>query len=363
MLSKVFEWSRIVHPTPDDDFVAKRTLVVTALVNAFSSNVDRLIDCACVAAIGVTPRFSQDSALISEVIDAIKKEQPATPEALSENKENVRSCCALVVGEIAAREAKKKERVSPQGQVMLAVLSAALANRPPPIQKHIREMVSELALACEGASKHAAEHRHERYSLSRYINKIQEAPDVPAFWKAAQPHLVGLVDAIEQNESVTREELDTMWWAFNGASLVTGNTFAETSSGLAALASAADLSDLVVLPPLPNTRLLLRRVLRAGRSAQELKGRTLREQIAEWDKSTAEQFLPSVAKVTELVRSNPAVFPVSWACGRVADGQANLADMKKLTLWDPAASVLPETIAFQAFEEKVAQRLYENLVE
>ncbi|WP_144037981.1 hypothetical protein [Bradyrhizobium japonicum] len=73
MLSKVFEWSRIIHPAPEDDFVTKRTAVVGALVEAFSSNVERMIDCACIAAVGVTARFTQETPIISEIIAAIKR--------------------------------------------------------------------------------------------------------------------------------------------------------------------------------------------------------------------------------------------------------------------------------------------------
>jgi hypothetical protein len=51
MLSKVFEWSRTVHPAPEDDFVAKRTAVIGALVEMFSPNVERMMDCACIAAV------------------------------------------------------------------------------------------------------------------------------------------------------------------------------------------------------------------------------------------------------------------------------------------------------------------------
>jgi hypothetical protein len=362
MLSKVFEWSRVIHPVPDDDFVAKRTAVVSALVAAFSSNVDRLIDCACVASIGVMPRFSQQSEIVSHVIAAIRKEQPATPESLLENQLNIRTCCSLVVGELASR-VNEKNGISAESEMMLAIISAALANKPLPPQRHMREMLSELLAVCRRAFNHASEYRHQRFALGHSINEIQEAADVPAFWKGAKPQLLALVDAIEQNEAVDREELDTLWWAFNGASSATDRPFAEMRAGEAALRSAHELSELIVVPPLPNTRFLLRRVLTTGRPAEDLDGRGLREQISEWGNAAADQFLPKGDKVADLVRNNPAVFPVSWACQRTVDGATNLSEMKKITLWDPAAKVRPETLAFQAFEERIAQRLYQTFVE
>lgn len=362
MLSKVFEWSRIVHPAPEDDFVTKRTAVVTALVEAFSTDSGRMIDCACIAAAGVTARFVQDTPIISEVIAAIRKVQPATPEAIGENGMNLRSCCALVVGEIAERQRKKGGR-SAECDAMVAIVLATLANRRPPPERHLREMLAELMEICKSAAKNSAEHRHQRWSLPRYINNIKEAADVPAFWTEAKKQFLHLANSIEANEQVTREELDTLWWAFNGLSSGTDTSFADMPVGLVALDGATDLSDLVLLPPLPNTPFLLSRVLKAGRSPKDLEERVLRDLLGHWDKEAAERYVTDDGNVAALVQGNPAVFPISWVCHRMAEDNSFLSDMKKATGWDPAGKIRPDRLAFQIFQEKVAQRLYENIIE
>ncbi|WOH68867.1 GTPase-associated system all-helical protein GASH [Bradyrhizobium sp. BWA-3-5] len=362
MLSKVFEWSRIVHPAPEDDFVAKRTAVVTALVEAFSTDSGRRIDCACIAAAGVTARFAQDTPIISEVIAAIKNEQPATPEAIGENAMNLRSCCALIVGELAERQ-RKKGGSSADCDAMAAIVLAALANRRPPSERHLREMLAELLEICKSATKSSAGYRHQRWSLPRYINNIKEAGDVPAFWTEAKKHFLHLANSIEANEQVTREELDTLWWAFNGTSTSTETSFADMPAGLAALDGATELSGLVLLPPLPNTPFLLNRVLKVGRRPEDLEEQNLKDLLGHWDKAAAERCVTDDANVAALVQGNPAVFPISWACRRMAEDNSFLSDMKKATGWDPAGKIRPDRLAFQIFQEKIAQRLYKNITE
>lgn len=362
MLSKVFEWSRIVHPAPEDDFVTKRTAVVAALVEAFSTDSGRMIDCACIAAAGVTARFAQDTPIISEVIAAIRKEQPATPEAIGENEMNVRSCCALVVGEIAERQ-RKKGGNSANCDAMVAVVFAALANRRPPTEKHLREMQGDLMEICKNAAKSAAEYRRQRWSLARHINNIKEAADIPAFWTEAKKQFLHLANSIDANEKVTREELDTLWWAFNGTSTGTERSFADMPAGLVALDGASELSKLVLMPPLPNTPFLLSRVLKMGRRPEDLEEQSLRDILGHWDKAAAERYVTDDENVAALVLGNPAVFPISWVCHRMAEDNSFLSDMKKATGWDLAGKIRPDRLAFQIFQEKIAQQLYENVIE
>jgi phosphomannomutase len=70
MLSKVFEWSRIANPTPDDDYVAKRKAVVQGLADELPKKIGLLVDCACAAAAGVVPRFAQESDIVETVVEA-----------------------------------------------------------------------------------------------------------------------------------------------------------------------------------------------------------------------------------------------------------------------------------------------------
>jgi hypothetical protein len=199
--------------------------------------------------------------------------------------------------------------------------------------------------------------------LPTYIDKIKEAADVPSFWTEAKKQFVNLANAIEANEQVTREELDTLWWAFNGVSTGANTSFADMPTGLVALDSATELSELVLKPPLPNTPFLLTRVMKAGRRPQDLEEQSLKDLLGHWNKAAAERYVTVDEDVTALVQGNPAVFPISWVCYRMAGGTSFLPDMKKVTGWDPVGKIGPDRLAFQIFQEKVAQRLYQNIIE
>lgn len=130
--------------------------------------------------------------------------------------------------------------------------------------------------------------------------------------------------------------------------------------GLVALDSAAELSGLVLVPPLPNTAFLLSRLLKVARQAEDLEDQNLKDLLGQWDKVAAERYLTGDEQVTAFVQSNPAVFPLSWVCLRLIEGASFVSDMKKATGWDPAGKIRPDRLSFQAFQEKVALQLCQN---
>jgi hypothetical protein len=224
-------------------------------------------------------------------------------------------------------------------------------------------MLAELMEICKNTAKSSAKYRHQRSSLPDYINNIEETEDVPAFCKEAKEQFLNLANSIEANERVTREELDTLWWAFNGTSTRTDMLFSDMPAGLVALDGATELSELVLMPPLPNTPFLLNRVLKTGRRPEDLEEQSLKDLLGHWDKVAAERNVTGDENIATLVKGNPAVFPISWVCHRMTEDNSFLSDMKKATGWDPAGKIKPDRLASQIFQEKIAQRLYENITE
>jgi hypothetical protein len=358
MLSKVYEWSRVTHPTPDDDYVAKRTVVVQTLTEKLSADHNLVVDCACAAAGGVIPRFAQDSDLIKALIDTIREKHPAYPAGLAENNLDLRVVCALAVGEIAERAAKGTGSPSAASQLASSIVVCGLAHRPLSVPKHMRSMMQELLEVCALALQRAAKHRRVRYSVTKHIADIKEAPEFPAFWSTAKVNFRSLVNAIEHNQANDREEIDTLWWAFNGVSIDTGLAFSNLPLGVAVLRSAGELARLVKIPPLPSTKLLLSRAVASGRGEDALSEQPMRDVMKDWEPISAASFL-SDDSPDDLVRNNPAIFPISWMCQRHKEnGVPALNEFKKATGWDPTTKISPDKIAFQAFNELIAQRVY-----
>ena len=364
MLSKVFEWSRVANPTPSDDFVGKRTAVVQALADDLTKKVPLLIDCACASTAGIAPRFGQDSELVTTLIAAVRAQQPAFPENLKENALDLWVVCALVIGEIADRTANNSGAPSGSGQLTSAIVQAALASKPLPTQKYLREMLSDLTGICSVAMNSAADYRHRRFGLAQSIDSVAEAADVATFWKEAKPKFLQLAKRIADNEEINREELDTLWWAFNGVHHASDTDFSSMPVAIATLRAGADLADTVLTPPLPNTRFLLRRVLAADRRSADLAERPLRDLIGEWNKEAAADLIPENTKTLEFVRANPAVLPLSWLCLQLTEtGGSVPADLIKTTGWDPVMMITPLSVAFQVFDERIAQRFHQDATE
>ena len=361
MLSKVFEWSRVANAAPNDDFVAKRSATVASLADEMPKKPSLLVDCATAAAAGVVPRFSQDSDIVVALIEAIRKEQPAYPEALTENHADLRVCCALVCGEIAHRATTAKNGPNVNSQMMSFVICAGLQHRPISGSKHVKAMVTGLLEACSAALKVAADNTRRRYALPGYPEAVAEPTDLPAYAKDAKARMVGMARTADANAAIDREELGTLWWAFNGASETAGVQVTELDLGKAALLVGGELADLVLLPPLSTTKLLTRRLLATGRKPTTLNAQPLKELVANWDSDAAEAILSTNQKVAEFVRLNPAIFPVTWACLRIKEtGSPPLGEFKKMTGWDPAGEFTASGLAQQAFDERIALRFYET---
>lgn len=358
MLSKVYEWSRVTHPTLDDEYVTKRTEIIQSLTEALQEDVPLLIEATCFAASGSTLLLTQVSKLVTTLVAAIREKQPAFPVALTENNFDLRVICALVVGEVVDRAAKASPPLSGVSELIACIISCGLLHRPVAAPQHLRTMLAELASACGAAARRAADSRRLRYPIGKFVSEIKEAPDVPAFWKEAAVKFGHMAHAIESNQRNDREELDTLWWAFNGLSRETGQPFADMPLGEVALRGASELTQLVKTPPLPNTKVLLRRAMAAGRGTDALGERPLRELIAECDLSAAASFLGD-KPTDELIRSNPIVFPVSWMCQRLKEsGTLPAPDFKKATGWDTQSKISADKVAYQAFNEKIALKLY-----
>jgi GTPase-associated system helical domain len=359
MLSKVFEWGRIVHPTPDNDFVSKRTSVVQKLVEELPKNLDLLLDCACAAATGIKPRFTQESELVGMLIDAVRAVQPAFPQALAENEVDLRVVCALTVGELADQALKAKAGPSANTRLVSAVVCAGLLNKPAAGPKHLQTMLRELVGVCAAANDRGAELRRNRPSIRQSVQGLTETADPAAIGKETRTALIGIAQAADRNAAIDREEVDTLWWAFNAFSRTAGQPFAELSVGDAAIRAGHELANLVLLPPQPSTKLLARRVLATSRDPKALEQHALRDMIGHCTDSTAAAISPTNSQVADLVRLNPTIFPFSWVFQRAKESSSAPALEKKLTSWDPVLKAPPELLARQSFEEQVALRLYE----
>jgi hypothetical protein len=232
-------------------------------------------------------------------------------------------------------------------------------------KQHLKDMLAELASVALAAQQKAGEIGRYRVEAEGLIDKVQAEGDLATFWKTAQPRLKNAIRALEKNAAIDREELDTLWWAYNGYSERLTCLFSEARIGISVVCCGAELADLVQLPPLPRMRHIVKRVLVGNRSKDDLAPLSLKDATKAWEVASVSALNSSDQKIVSLIRQNPSLFPLSWSCLRFAESSGKTAwvsELKKLCGWDPDQKLSPTAFAFQAFNERIAQRLYHQVL-
>src|SRR6266446_2070529 len=144
MLSRTFEWYRIVNPRPSSQTIDNRKAAAQDIVKAIDEAEDwhLLLGCAAGVVAGFEKRFAQDSPVVQCLVGAIREHESAFPQDLSENALALRACAAIALGEIVVRHG---DQAPPDDAVQIAsVLRSGLGVRPAQKGKYLRQLLDEL---------------------------------------------------------------------------------------------------------------------------------------------------------------------------------------------------------------------------
>ena len=364
MLNRVFEWYQMVNPTPADEVINHRTASVTSLVAAILEKEDYeiLIQLVAAAVSGLDRGFTQETPLISLVVQAIREHQSAFPEDLSENALEVRACCALVVGEILAQSGSATDR----GDSVLAagLLTSALGIRPMPAERYLKRVLEELRAKAASVlvSESTAKRQRTATSLEAF-DGIAELTAIPELCAAIQKAMKTSFAQLEKQAAADREELDILWWMFTGYSFAAGKPLTELDPAAAALCCAGELASLVVVPPSRNTCEMVQRAIATGRKPAALAAKSLDQIAKSWDAPIVSLFIPEDDNIAKIIQSYPSLFPLSSLCRRLRDSEfAEIggSDIERLTGIPATHAISPRELGVQAFNERIAQRIYQS---
>lgn len=359
MLTKVFEWTRVANPSPTDELVKKRSASISALVDALEEDQSLLFDYVAAAVGGLVPRFSQDSHLVVSVLKAVREEQPAFPENLAENNVDLRVCCALVIGEVLDRARASKTLPGDEYLAASALVVSGIHPQGSGSNRYFRQMLVELKTTAEAVAVSAGRMKRTRYTAKSLLDGLKEVPEVPAFWQGLHPKLKLVIETLEENARIDREEIDALWWAFNRFSTIEQTAYPRLPTGLAALCCGLELGNMTLLPHWPNMPALAARMLGEGRSKQDMTEKALADFVAEWTSGSVAALAAPSDKGAAFVRSNPTLLPLSWGCLLQTEHNNSswLGELKKRASWDAQKRISAESIASQVFIERVARRL------
>lgn len=362
MLSRVYEWYRIVSPQPSSDTVDKRTTSATDLVNAMdeADDLDLVLGCAQGVVAGFDSGFSQTSPAVQAIVGAIKGRDSAFPQDLTENAIELRSLAAIAIGELLVRN--KDDAPDPSAKLVAAVLQSGLHLRPASKSRFVKQLLDELLGASQVRSAHAAQRSRQRSAtIGQLVQNLPDAPTDPvAGMKAMTAALKTTAKELTRQAAIDREELDILWWIFSGSSATTGAAFSEMPIGAAALACGAELGGMCLLPPSANLDAMVRKTLSSGRTKSP-PDRTLEKIAGEWDIPLQQLLVSGDSAAT--AQNYPVLFPLTWLSDRLLSSQGApgwAAEFEKKTGLSALASYSHTTIAEQALRERIALREHQS---
>ncbi len=365
MLTKAFEWCRIVNPQPSTQTVDHRIAAATTIIDALDEedDWDLMLGCTVGVVAGFDSNFTSDSPVVQTIVSAIRKHDSAFPQDLLENALELRACAGIALGELLIRGS---ETAPPQDALSVAsALRSGLGVRPPHDGKHLRRLLDELEVVASKVLTNGSRANRRRIStFDTLFAKIKEqAPEnLPTLWEVAVKPLRSAIEEIVQQSAIDREEINILWWMFAGPSTSTGQSIAELPAGSAVLYCGAELGSRCLLPVLPNHESMVRRAYEFGRKSQALTERSLEKIAAEWDIQVLHALLPD-KNARKFAQEHPALVPLSWLCSRLLDsrGATEWADeFGRLTGITASQVRTPAHWAVQAFRERVLYRMLED---
>jgi hypothetical protein len=281
---------------------------------------------------------------------------------LSENALEYRVCCAIALGEILTRD--EAEGGIPQEDAQLAgsLFVSAMGMRSKVTMRYLQIVLQDLEDVAFSALERTAAARRQRRGLNlQGLDKLEVPGDIPTFWQNLLPQLKACIENLEQNAAMDREELDVLWWLHNGFSETVDQPLVALAPGVAALCCGAEVANQVITPPLETVRQMVLHASEKGREKSELSELPLEQMVGQWEDRIWNLLAPTDSDLRQVAQDFPALFPLSWLCLRLRDSQGTSGWNQEFTLktgLDPTQSYRPGRIAFQAFNERVAQRIY-----
>jgi hypothetical protein len=364
MIERTADWLRVVDPSPSDDKVQKRIAAVRELITEFDSADDHFATLAGIdnAICGAPVENAQDQALAERLIRVVRTHQPSFPS--SENALELRIVCALIIGEMMARRNKPDEPPGDKPVLFaLAVTSAhGLVKRTE--ERSLRAVVDDLVLTAKRTLEEAATARRESQAVNYKpfdSEKVTAAPGLPDFIKAVVPAIKRVLNSLESQLHVMREEVDMLWWFINESSVLKEDKLPLMKPFAAALASGLELGSQVQLPPLHTVRRLVLHAIHRGRAPDALQAQPLDKIVDDWDSTLIQSLAPTDTTAIEIVRKFPRLAPLHWLGLRIQEsggGQGWIEELQRKTGLTSSSAFTPEQIGVQTLDEQALLRMY-----
>jgi hypothetical protein len=354
MISKVYEWYRMISPTPSTLAVDARTKAAESLIAEISGKdqdvILTLVQGVAYEFIGTPNQVATNEWLLR----TLKLRDPAVSESLSENQLELRCLAAVTLGELFFQN---KEDFKNLATFAATAFVSAMNARPLPTQRYLREMLEELSQLAFRVVERIADARRKRLVVEPLQDQVAIS-DLPSAAKDIF-HLNSQIAKLQQNAILDREEISLFWYMTTGFSSKKGKVFSAMPVSVAAVHAALDIAR-SLLPPAPlNCFEILSAVVEAKRRPEECGAISLKDQLVSWTSEEWEEISRADSPDILLSVNFPVIFPMTWIANRMREGQSplNWTECKKITHLRGDAKWSPSAIARQLLWEKTVVSL------
>ncbi len=364
MKSKLLEWYRIVNPNPDDTTIEKRTNTIDELISHINRDEDYnpLINCIAVVSSGFENGFNNESEFVKSVLTYFRNHQPTFQGDLTKNALEMRVCCAIALGEILSNSSGKYEVSEGIIELAAGLLISGVGLLTEANERHLVNLHGELLGMSLDALNGIAIKKRKRNTLNLDVmEKITVPADLPTyhttFWGAIKP----ILENIEKQMLADREELEVLWWLYNGLSENNDKPLRGLTPGEAAIACGAEIAQKIIMPPLRNIRQIVLKAIDNGLNKNKNQEKPLKAFVKQWGESSWNLLLPKNTDIRELIEEFPMLFPFSWLCFMLSKSKGTSgwnSEFELKTGINTESPYTPKQIAIQAFNEGIAQQIY-----
>lgn len=365
MIAKIYEWLRAADLQPDDQMVTARTKSVQDLETKIrESNDYGLLLGILTASVGGFERLGEQSPVFATLLESVRTQSPAFPSSITENSLHLRIICCLALGELL--NSADDETSDWEELLSASLLVSGLRLKPKEAGRHLNVIFEELSKVARANLQKQAVALRERVDLDwKDFDALEKSTDDASFNDNLLPAVKGLLQGLQKQQESDREELEVMWWLYNGYSEHLGQHFKSLRPHLAAAAIGSELADRISPPATTGlTELVIQATVR-DRAPAQLKAKPIAKVVVDLGNSGRRLLLPSTEQVRKLVQSRAVLFPLSWLCVRLEESQGVggwEAELQSRTGLASDHEMTPADLAAQVFAERQAQRVYQMLV-
>ena len=350
MLSRLSDHYRIVNPSPTDSVITQRRNSITEFLPQLDDAQVRQAAVDIVMAGIRHPLNEPQSSFLNSLIQSIRDKQPSFSTNINDNAIDLRVTATIAVSEYIHSKGDDALDIA-------ALVSANVITRPLSEDKYFSVLISELiSLAIETLNKSGKRKR----THGPLPELLIQGSDLPTLAKSASAALAELRQAIDQKLNTDQEELQILWWVFGRNSVTLNEPFRSMEVPERATLIGVELSDLTLVPPLPNIAQFIASAIETESSI------TLRQLVNGCSKLTLQSVTKHHKSANGLLRNHPAVLPLSWIFNRRLESnlssgweaeftsKTDLSPEMKLSASDWATQVFRECVASKVISERSA---------